>query len=178
MERNFRIFIIAALVSLLSLSIFAEKKGGLQDAKINWLSFDKGLIALEADTSGKHMFVDITASWCGWCKKMEREAFSDSTVISMLNNNFIPVKVWGDSDNILDIEGYRISERKLAKSEFKVSGYPCFYFLTPDKTKVGPLRGYQKTDKLLKALDWVYTREYEKQTELQQDDKPQQSESK
>lgn len=178
MKRSYRIIIIAALVSLLSLSVFAEKKGEPQEAKINWLSFDKGLAALEADSSGKHMFVDITASWCGWCKKMEREAFSDSAVISMLNNNFIPVKVWGDSDNILDIEGYQISERNLAKSEFKVSGYPCFYFLTPDKTKVGPLRGYQKTNKLIQALDWVHTREYEKQAKIQQDDQPQQSENK
>lgn len=172
------VIIIATLVSLLSISVFAEKKAGAESTKINWLSFDKGLAALEADSSGKHMFVDITASWCGWCKKMDREAFSDSAVISFVNQNFIPVKVWGDSDNILEIEGYRVSEKNLAKGEFNASGYPCFYFLTPEKAKVGPLRGYQKTDRMMEALDWVHAKEYEKQLKETQVPKVEQTENK
>ena len=129
--------------------------------EIKWLSFDKGLAALDTDSTEKHIFVDITASWCGWCKKMEREAFADPKVISLINQYFIPVKLWGDSKNELEINGYRISEQALAKSEFNVSGFPTFWFVSPDKARIGPLRGYQTTDNLLKALTWVKDFEYD-----------------
>jgi len=149
--------VIFGMIFVLCSAAVAEKnESGLSDKpELRWLRFDEGVKALEADTTGKHMFVDLTASWCGWCKKMEREAFADSKVIEAINDNFIPVRIWGDSDKVIEIEGYKISEKRLASSEFKVSGYPCFYFLTPDKKKVGPLRGYQTTDKLLDALEWV-----------------------
>jgi thioredoxin-related protein len=162
MKSNIRILVITGLLFILSLNALGET-GTKTGKQIEWLSFDKGIAALEADSTGKHMFIDFTASWCGWCKKMERETFADSTVINYVNANFIPVRVWGDSDKILEVQGYKISERNLATSEFRVSGYPCFYFLTPTKEKVGPLSGYQGSEKLIEALGRVNTREYEKQ---------------
>jgi thioredoxin-related protein len=116
---------------------------------------------LKADTTGKHMFIDFTASWCGWCKKMDREAFVDPQVVSMLNGHFFPVRVWGDSNDMLDIEGYKISERNLAVGEFRVSGYPAFWFISPEQSKIGPLRGYQTTERLVNALTWVKDVKYD-----------------
>ncbi len=136
-----------------------EKKSDQE--KIHWLSFDKGMAALEQDSTQKHMFVDVTASWCGWCKKMDREAFSDPKVISFVNSYFIPVKLWGDSDNELDINGYTISEKALAKSEFNVSGFPTFWFVSSDKARIGPLRGYQTSENLMKALTWIKEYKYD-----------------
>lgn len=167
MERNFRIIIIVALATLLALPAFAEKKSEPDDAnknrtaKINWMSLDKGILALEADSSGKHVFIDVTASWCYYCKKMDKETFSDPDVIKFLNDKFISVKLWGDSDNILDIQGYKISERSLAKGEFKVSGYPGYYFITPDKKKLPLSGGYLKKKAFLSMLTYVETKKYE-----------------
>ena len=160
MKRNLKIIFVISLVSILSVSVFAEKKDTPSENKINWMSLDKGMIALEADSSGKHVFIDVTASWCGWCKKMEKDTFSDPEVIKFMNDNFIAVKLWGDSDNILDIQGYKISERSLAKGEFKVSGYPGFYFLTPDKKKIPVQGGYKKKDALMYMLKQVESLAY------------------
>jgi len=129
--------------------------------KIEWLAFDEGLEALEADTLNRHMFIDITAAWCGWCKRMDREAFADSAVIRLVNEHFIPVKLWSDSRKMLDIDGYQISEQNLARSEFKVSGVPVFWFLSPEKMRIGPLRGYQTVDRMTKALEYVKAFEYD-----------------
>lgn len=175
MERNFRIIIIIALATLLALPAFAEKKSEPDDAnknrtaKINWMSLDKGILALEADSSGKHVFIDVTASWCGWCKKMERDTFSDPDIIKFLNDKFISVKLWGDSDNILEIQGYKISERNLAKGEFKVSGYPGFYFITPDKKKLPIQGGYKTKEALMTILTYMDNLEYVAQSESEED---------
>ena len=114
-------------------------------ATIGWVSFDEGLKRAEAEK--KNLLVDLTASWCGWCKKMEKETFADSSVINTINANYIPVKIWGDSDKLLDIKGYKISEKDLATSVFGVQGYPTFYVICADGEKLlNKVIGYRPTD--------------------------------
>jgi thioredoxin-related protein len=127
--------------------------------KIEWLSYDEGLELTKG--SDKHMFVDITASWCGWCKKMDRETFTDPKVIELVNEHFVPVKLWGDSNEKLEIDGYKISQKDLATGEFKVTGYPSFWFLTPDLEKLGPLPGYKTAPQMVQVLEFVKDYKYD-----------------
>ncbi len=132
----------------------AEKQEGIQ-----WTSYDKGLERAKAEE--KHVFIDFTTSWCGWCKKMERETFSRPEVIEMMNENFIPVKVDGDSRNELNVDGFKITERNLTKREFGVRGYPTFWFLKPDGSKLGSLSGYKPTNVMMEALAFVKDYKYD-----------------
>lgn len=127
---------------------------------ITWLNFPDGLAKSKAEA--KHVLIDFTASWCSWCKKMDKETFKDSTVIATINSKFVPVKVWGDSDEMLDIEGYKISQKQLAVTEFNIRGYPAFWFISPEGQRIGPLPGYQTAERFMQALDYVATRQYEK----------------
>ena len=110
------LFIVGVFLIQFS-AVLAEKKDSAPaDApELKWLRLDEGIKDLEADTTGKHVFIHITAAWCGWCKKMEKEAFADPKVINYINEYFVPVRIWGDSDKIVEIEGYKISERNLAR---------------------------------------------------------------
>lgn len=119
---------------------------------VNWMSYDEG-VAL-AKRANKHMFVDFTASWCGWCKKMEKETFNQPEVIAMLNDNFVPIKVWGDSENQLDIDGYKISEKDFANSR-GVQGYPTFVFESPARQPLTGFSGYRDAATLMNYLNQV-----------------------
>jgi thioredoxin-related protein len=157
--------LMPAFVALVILAAPSDKKTAPADASkksdntketaINWLPFDQALAKAKAEN--KNLFVDLTASWCGWCKKMEKETFSQPEVIEMVNKNFIPARVWGDSDNKLDIQGYKISERDLATSAFQVTGYPTFYFLCPDGKGYSRIIGYRPKDALLTELAQAQT---------------------
>ncbi len=127
--------------------------------EIKWLRYDEGL--KKAKKEGKHVFIDFTAAWCGWCRKMDRETFSRPEVIEMLNNHFIPVKVDGDSKRELNIDGYKITEKNLARHEFRVTGFPSFWFLKPDGTKLAVIRGYRQADFMMEAFDYVKERKYD-----------------
>ena len=127
--------------------------------QVNWLTYDVGLKMAQEDN--KHVFNYFTAPWCGYCRKMEREVFTDPRVIEMLNNDFIAVRIDGESRNELDIDGYRITERNLAITEFGVRGYPTFWFLKPDGTKLGNFTGYRPTDFVLEALTFVRDYKYD-----------------
>ena len=126
---------------------------------ITWHAYD---VALEkAAEEDKHIFIDFTAKWCGYCRKMDREVFTDQRIIDILNDDFVSVKVDGDSKNELDIDGYKITERNLTVQEYGVRGFPTFWFLKSDGTKLGPLGGYRPTDAMLEALTWVKERRYD-----------------
>lgn len=151
-----------ALIVLLSLSLTAgdaEKSTTTDNSKINWLSYDEGL--KKAKEENKHVFIDFTTAWCGYCKKMEREAFADPKVIDLLNNHFVPVRVDGDSKDTLDIDGYQITEKDLTRREYGVSGYPTFWWLKPDGSKLGRQPGYQTTEWMIGALEYVKDYKYD-----------------
>lgn len=132
----------------------AEKSDG-----INWLAYDDGLKKAKAEN--KHVFIDFTAKWCGWCKKMDRETFHEPEVIDLINQSFVPVRVDGDSPHELDINGYKITEKSLTRNEFGVRGYPSFWFLKPDGTKLGKIDGYHDKDFMVRALTYVKDYKYD-----------------
>jgi len=134
-------------------------KKEVENNEIVWISYDEGLA--KAKEEDKHVFIDFTTSWCGWCKKMDKETFSRPEVIELVNDHFVPVQVDGDSKNLLDIEGFKITEQSLTKTEFGVRGYPTFWFLKSDGTKLGNISGYRDTKTMMEALTYVKDEQYD-----------------
>ncbi len=159
--------ILAMTFGLLALNLSgsekatAEKGSSAQDNKkaVEWHAYDVGI--KKAREENKHVFIDFTAQWCNYCRLMERTVFSDSTVINLLNNDFVSIKIDGDSRKELDIDGYKITERNLTVREFGVRSYPFFWFLKPDGTKLGAIRGYRPLDYMLEALVYVKEKRYD-----------------
>ncbi len=127
--------------------------------EIDWVAYDVGLAKAKAEE--KHVFIDFTTKWCGWCKKMDKETFSRPDVIEMINSNFVPVKVDGDSKRELDIDGYKITEKNLTRREFGVRGFPAFWFLKPDGTKLAVIHGYKKADYMMQAFEFIKDYKYD-----------------
>ncbi len=157
------ITLAALVVFAFALAMAADNEGGSSNDStsegIQWMSYDAGL--QKAAKENKHVFIDFTAKWCGYCKKMDRETFSKAEVISMINDNFVPVRVDGDSQQELDIDGYKITESNLTKQEFGVRGYPTFWFLKPDGTKLGAITGYRPPNVMMDALTFVKDGKYD-----------------
>ena len=149
----------ALLVFAFSVALIAQEEDSGKTDGIQWVSYDVGLE--KAAQEKKHVFIDFTAKWCGYCKKMDRETFSKPEVITMLNEHFVPVKVDGDSKNELNIDGYKITESNLTKQEFGVRGYPTFWFLKPDGSKLGAISGYRPADVMIDALTFVKEEKYD-----------------
>lgn len=74
----------------------------------------------QAKAEGKLVFVDFYATWCGPCKAMDRNVFSDKRVGDFFNENFISYKV--DADG----EGSHIA------AIYDIKSLPTLLFLDPD----------------------------------------------
>lgn len=170
--------LLAAAIFLMPLSALAQKgaekpkvdqKDDSQPApearptEINWVNYEDGLIM--AQESEMHVLIDFSTAWCGYCKKMDRETFKDARVIDYINNNFIAIKVDGDSRREFEVDGFVTSERRITKEIYGVRGFPTFWFLESDGTKIGRQPGYQPATGFLTLLEFVSNRKYEENKE-------------
>lgn len=170
----------AAAITALSLSANEGAKPKKQDgtyasttsktdgAGLVWYPYPDAL--KKSKKEGKHLMVHFTATWCGWCKKMEKETYTDSSISKLLSRDFVLSKVWGDQDSLFDIDGYQITERLLGQTQFGVRSFPTLAFISPEGAKLGTLPGYRKAPELLRVLEFVRDRKYD--TTRTQNQKP------
>ena len=114
---------------------------------IKWQSFDQGVSM--AESQGKQIFLYFYADWCTYCRKMEKETFTDESVVNYLNENFIPISVNSDKN-------------KKVADNFRVRGLPTFWLLKPDSTRLSNLPGYIDSGRLMAILKYIKTESYEK----------------
>lgn len=95
---------------------------------ISW-KFDMVAALQEAKSSGKPVMVDFYTEWCGWCKKLDSDTYTNSNV-QKLAEKFICVKV--DAEKTPEIA-----------ARYGVSGYPTIVFLNSSGTPVERIVGYE-----------------------------------
>jgi thioredoxin-related protein len=84
-----------------------------------------------AKEENKRVIVDVYTNWCGWCKKMDADAYGNKKIKNLIKKNFVFVKLNAESENKLKYNGKEYSEADLAY-QFQVTGYPTTVFLEPD----------------------------------------------
>lgn len=94
----------------------------------------------ESKRTGKPIMVDFFATWCGPCKMLDRDTFSNARVIRE-SRRWIAVKV--------DID----KEPKLAE-KYNVSVIPTIAFLRPNGTLAARFVGYRKPSRALESMRW------------------------
>lgn len=99
----------------------------------------------QAKTEKKTVMVDVYTDWCGYCKKLDKEVYSNKDVQAKLAKEFISVKINPEKN---------ASNAKLAKS-LGVRGFPHIAFIDADGNKVSEIGGYVPADKFLKALEKI-----------------------
>ena len=76
--------IIGALVLLLSFSTQAQE--------INWMTMNEALEAQKENP--KKIFMDVYTDWCGPCKLLDKNTFSNKQVAQYVNKHFLYFPIW------------------------------------------------------------------------------------
>jgi thioredoxin-related protein len=136
MKHNPSVLIILALFFFLL--IFIE--GSASSNEIQWHSYEEGMA--RAKFEKKKIFLHFTADWCFYCGVMENEAFKDPGIISVLNENFVPIKVDFDKESG-------------TANFYRVQGLPDTIFIAEDGQVIGRRPGYIPSAQLKLILNLV-----------------------
>jgi thiol-disulfide isomerase/thioredoxin len=102
-----------------------------------WItSFEEGQKLAVA--TNKFMVVDFWATWCGPCKKMDMDSWSEQDVNFVLEN-YVPVKI-------------DIDENKELATKYNVNGIPNIFIMDPNGKVVYSFLGYKTANELKKEL--------------------------
>lgn len=93
--------------------------------------------ALAADT-GLPLFLNFTGSdWCGWCRMMDKQVFSQEAWKTYAKEHFVLVWIDFPRDKSLVPDAFAERNAKLMQ-EFGVGGFPTFVLLDADgQTRLG-----------------------------------------
>lgn len=95
----------------------------------------------KVDDEGKLLFVDVYATWCGPCKMMDRDVYTDPDVARYMNAHFVNVRMDGETP----------FGRKYAAAN-QLEGYPSMFIFAPDGEDVGKIVGFRPAVELLTAV--------------------------
>ncbi len=147
---------IAALAVILlfanAINIDADTNAGEPKSTkgaIEWLTIDEAQALNKKDP--RPFFIDVYTDWCGWCKRMDKDTFSDEEVASYVNKNYYAVKLDAESAGKVQFNGRQMSEAQLA-GFFKVRGYPTIVLVDASLDNVTPKPGYKKPAGFLSML--------------------------
>jgi len=112
----------------------------------------------------KKIIVDVYTQWCGPCKMMDRNTFSDAAVQKAINDKFYPVKFDAEGAGEIAFKGKTYANPNHNPSKrgrnsphqlsgfFSVRGYPTLVVLDENFNVLHKLVGYKTPDKLLAEI--------------------------
>jgi protein disulfide-isomerase len=126
--------VFLSLIFVSSMTAFAQK--GAKEELVWHTDLNK---AIELSTKEKKplMLFFTGSDWCGWCKKLQKEVFTQSEFKTWAQENVVLVEVDFPSASVSTQSEELKSQNRMLQQQFAVRGYPTCWFVNVDKLKDG-----------------------------------------
>lgn len=141
-----------------------EKTSSAADTAIQWMTFEEAVQKAKTDKNPKNIFIDFYTHWCGWCKVMDKQTFTDPNVIKYMNKYFYPVKFNAEQKEPINFNGREytfVAEGRNGYHQLAAEimqgqlSYPTFVFLTPDFKIITPISGFVKPEEFEPIVNFL-----------------------
>ncbi len=139
-------------VLILALTLFSSFKPE-KKSKVNWLTVSE--VTAAYNNNPKPIIIDVYTNWCGWCRVMEKETYSNEAVSSYINENYYAVKFNAETKDTVDFGGVKYGYNPAYNAnEFAVyllsgkMGYPTTILLSSINAQPAPLAGFLKPSEI------------------------------
>ncbi len=139
--------IITLFIAFLSFAFVSAQE-------IKWMSMDEALAAQAKKP--KKIFVDMYTNWCGPCKMLDKNTFSNPDVANYINKNFYAVKFNCEGNETVNYmgkpyanPGYDPAKANKRNSSHQftrymgVNAYPTVLFLDEKGGLINRVKGYR-----------------------------------
>jgi thiol:disulfide interchange protein len=137
----------AAPLGLAALLLLPGGCGGRSSApaesgstKVAFASLDFSAALSRAKKENRLVMVDFYTDWCGYCKKLDKETYSDARV----------------ADALRDVISIRVNAEKGGEAvaeQYRVRGFPTVIFVSSSGEVVRKVEGYVEADEMLKIVN-------------------------
>lgn len=138
MNANKPIWIVALLVLLTAALTAASYDAPNNNEGIRFFEGTWCEAVKKSKEENKPIFLDVYATWCGPCKMLKRNTFSDKEVGEYFNTHFINVSIDGEEE-----EGRKLMEK------FNLRAYPSLLVIDQRETAQVIEAGYKSPGKLI-----------------------------
>lgn len=130
--------------------------------EIKWMTWDEAVVSNQLEP--KMLFIDVYTDWCGWCKVMDKQTFTDPNVVNYINDNYYAVKFNAENEDPVTfrgqefkvVEGGRRGIHTLAYAllEGQLS-YPSYVYLNANFQRVNVSKGFKQAEPFLAEMKAV-----------------------
>ena len=161
---------------LLLLLLFSTASIYAQD-KIMWMSMNDALEAQKDEP--KKIIMDVYTTWCGPCKLLDKNTFSNKDVIQFINENYYPVKFNAEGPEEITFEDFKYTnpnyqpERKgrnathFFADALRIPGYPSLVFFEENGKLIQAVPGYKTPKELEIYLKMIANDDYKALTTVE-----------
>ena len=153
--RSFLVLIVAAA------GAFAGPPGDSTKpkAELPWKAFTDGFS--EAKKTEMKVMVDVYTNWCGWCKRLDADVYSNPDVVAYMKEHYVSVKLNAESAAEVRYKDTTYTQVKFAQA-LGVTGYPTIAFFDSNGNLITKLGGYVAADRFLPIVKFIGEDYYKK----------------
>jgi len=154
-------------IGLFLLSASPKKEVKATQTEINWVTIEEAVKLNQKEP--RKWVVDCYTSWCGWCKRMDKETFTDPLIVKEINKNFYAIKFDAESKKDITIgsktykfvpQGSRGHHELAALLMGGKMTYPTSVFMDENMKVIQPLAGYLSKEQMLPILMFFSSNTY------------------
>ena len=156
-----KISILTILLAFIAFNVNAQ-------TTIKWMTWEEAQAANKK--APKKIFVDVYTDWCGWCKRMDANTFSDPKIIDYINKNYYAVKFNAEQKADITFNGkvYKYIDNGNGRGYHELAGfllqgklsYPTTLYIDEKLNLLSPVPGYQDVPTLQMILYYFGSNTY------------------
>jgi thioredoxin-like negative regulator of GroEL len=132
---------IAAILAVAPWLAFSSQPDEESGGKIVWVRQLSEALE-QASSSNKLIILDLVADWCGWCRQMETQTWTNPKVVQQAHK-YVFLRLNGEKEK----DGIELIEK------FGIDGYPTVMLLNADGSEFDRFEGFMSADQFLARLD-------------------------
>lgn len=140
MKMRHLVAVFAIGIAVLILTGKGKQRPGVPagGGKISWLT-DLPPALAKAKETGRPIMIDFYADWCGPCKMLDAETYSDDRV-AQASTNLVMVRI-------------DVDQNQLLAGRYRVESIPTIVVLNPDGTESNRAVGFMGVEPMLTIIE-------------------------